>query len=910
MANDFEVRVGVSVDESELKELEKRLLDLKNNKGKIDVDVDTEGGQQKVKALYNALQKTFKNLKISPTLDTSSVRNVISEVTRLMNQMNRISSTGIDPSMFLTGSEKTLRQISETFRRIPDQALQALKDAQAGAALSLGDYIGNDSIKAEVKDFISNLKSLNSSSETYFDDIISTANRFKLNMSSILKEVSTDITQTSNKFTNLEQTESGYKIEQNRDKIRENATVDFADGQAPVSAEAIDKATAAMIEFNNAGEKTQNTIKEIDASFEVMEGAADVFQKAFNKEQQFQIYNVIKNELDKVGVALDDSERDLSEYINSVKARFDQAGKLISASISASIKGADISAVFSPLESQIFGKDGLKLSGASIVTSQTKALQNLQKEYNTIIALQKELYRSPENADIINRQLSEHREAAEAIKEQIKNQEELNRVTQEYEDKIQKIENSQQKRTQDQQDANYIKNVSQALNTLEQLQSKINSLQNNGKLNTNQIEGYKQQIQEIISAFQELGITYDSVTNKFSFDTLNTNGLLNSAESIDKLINKLKEFQVATANTENKQLDFVDNQKVENAIQLLEQLKKKQLELEKAQSSNASSSYIDALVQDINRLEQELEQAKQEMLSFNQAVGESDNYQTAFSNAINDSATAMAKLESSAQRAQSSTSDLSNGFDGVISRCASMAASFAIFDQLQNALYSSVDAVKELDSAMTSLQMVTEQSDESIQNMMNGYADMANELGVTLKTVAEGSEEWLRQGFSTDQTEELLKASTMLSTIGDMGADEASEALTAVLNGFNMQSSAAMEVVDTLNALDLAYATSSQELATGMQRVASVAESAGVEFQDLASIMTVVSSTTRLSAETVGNGLKSLFSRLQNIKVGKYVDDLNQPLNDVEKTLNSLGIALRNSAEDWRDPKHTWGMVA
>lgn len=94
-----------------------------------------------------------------------------------------------------------------------------------------------------------------------------------------------------------------------------------------------------------------------------------------------------------------------------------------------------------------------------------------------------------------------------------------------------------------------------------------------------------------------------------------------------------------------------------------------------------------------------------------------------------------------------------------------------------------------------------------------------------------------------------------------------------------------------------------------MQRVASVAESAGVEFQDLASIMTVVSSTTRLSAETVGNGLKSLFSRLQNIKVGKYVDDLNQPLNDVEKTLNSLGIALRNSAEDWRDPKHTWGMV-
>lgn len=69
----------------------------------------------------------------------------------------------------------------------------------------------------------------------------------------------------------------------------------------------------------------------------------------------------------------------------------------------------------------------------------------------------------------------------------------------------------------------------------------------------------------------------------------------------------------------------------------------------------------------------------------------------------------------------------------------------------------------------------------------------------------------------------------------------------------------------------LAYATSAQELATALQRVSSVARTAGVDFQDLSSVLTVVSSNTRLSAETIGNGLKSLFSRLQNIKVGKYI---------------------------------------
>lgn len=142
----------------------------------------------------------------------------------------------------------------------------------------------------------------------------------------------------------------------------------------------------------------------------------------------------------------------------------------------------------------------------------------------------------------------------------------------------------------------------------------------------------------------------------------------------------------------------------------------------------------------------------------------------------------------------------------------------------------------------------------------------------------------------------------MLATVGNMEAAESTEALTATLNGFNLAASDAMAVVDTLNALDLAYATSAEELATALQRVSSVAQTAGVGFQDLASVLTVVSSNTRLSAETIGNGLKSLFSRLQNIKVGKYLDDNGEALNDTEKVLNSLGVALRDSADSWRDP--------
>lgn len=67
-------------------------------------------------------------------------------------------------------------------------------------------------------------------------------------------------------------------------------------------------------------------------------------------------------------------------------------------------------------------------------------------------------------------------------------------------------------------------------------------------------------------------------------------------------------------------------------------------------------------------------------------------------------------------------------------------------------------------------------------------------------------------------------------------------------------------------------------------------------------MVTIVSSKTRLSAETIGQGMKSLFSRMQNVKVGKFVDaETGESLNDVEKVLNSLGIRLRISETEWRD---------
>ena len=140
-----------------------------------------------------------------------------------------------------------------------------------------------------------------------------------------------------------------------------------------------------------------------------------------------------------------------------------------------------------------------------------------------------------------------------------------------------------------------------------------------------------------------------------------------------------------------------------------------------------------------------------------------------------------------------------------------------------------------------------------------------------------------------------------LSKVGAIESSEATELLTSSLNGYKIEAQKAMSVVDKISSIDLAAATSSYELATALARTANSANDAGVSFDKLLAMIGTVSSVTRKSASTIGESFKTIFARMGNVAAGKDTDDMGEPLNDVEKTLNKMDIALRTSEGEWRN---------
>lgn len=117
----------------------------------------------------------------------------------------------------------------------------------------------------------------------------------------------------------------------------------------------------------------------------------------------------------------------------------------------------------------------------------------------------------------------------------------------------------------------------------------------------------------------------------------------------------------------------------------------------------------------------------------------------------------------------------------------------------------------------------------------------------------------------------------MASKLGALESADATEKLTSILNGFQMQADQAVSVVDKLISVDNISATSFSELATAMQYSAAVANQTGVSFDNLTGYISTVSSTTRLSAEMIGQAFKTIFTRFTQVKAGE-IDETGKEL--------------------------------
>lgn len=234
---------------------------------------------------------------------------------------------------------------------------------------------------------------------------------------------------------------------------------------------------------------------------------------------------------------------------------------------------------------------------------------------------------------------------------------------------------------------------------------------------------------------------------------------------------------------------------------------------------------------------------------------------------------------------------------------------YNISNLLQDGMYKvaeagqkAVETVKEFNDIKTNLAMATNADSTYIDNLMNDYNSLAQELGSLTSSVAESADSFLRQGRSMADTNSLIKDSLVLSKDAELSSTDASEILTATLNGFQLAADQASRINDILTSIDLESASGADSIGTALMKVASQANNAGVSLEKTSAIIATIKDVTQDSDESIGTAMKSILSRMNQIKAGKFVDaETGESLNDTEKVLKKIGVSMRDNTGMFRE---------
>lgn len=139
----------------------------------------------------------------------------------------------------------------------------------------------------------------------------------------------------------------------------------------------------------------------------------------------------------------------------------------------------------------------------------------------------------------------------------------------------------------------------------------------------------------------------------------------------------------------------------------------------------------------------------------------------------------------------------------------------------------------------------------------------------------------------------------MANVTGDSAA-QVSSYMTAIWNNYARGSENLEHFTDVMADLGARTASSSSEIADGLQQFVSLGPVIGLSFDNAAAALAAVSSSTRESAATIGNSFKTIFARLQGLKLGDTLDD-GTDLNKYSKALATAGVQIKDSTGQLKD---------
>lgn len=229
------------------------------------------------------------------------------------------------------------------------------------------------------------------------------------------------------------------------------------------------------------------------------------------------------------------------------------------------------------------------------------------------------------------------------------------------------------------------------------------------------------------------------------------------------------------------------------------------------------------------------------------------------------------------------------GFLTTLKNTAKWQLSSTIVHGFIGALQSAYGYAQNLNKSLTNIQIVTGQSAEQMEQFAIRANKAAKALSASTLAYTDAALIYYQQGLDDSAVEERTNTTIKMMNVTGQSAEEVSSYMTAIWNNFDNGTNSLEYYADAITALGAATASSSEEIADGLQKFAAIADTVGLSYEYATSALATVVAETRQSADVIGTSFKTIFARMQGLSFGETLDD-GVDLNKYSIALQKIGV--------------------
>ena len=276
-----------------------------------------------------------------------------------------------------------------------------------------------------------------------------------------------------------------------------------------------------------------------------------------------------------------------------------------------------------------------------------------------------------------------------------------------------------------------------------------------------------------------------------------------------------------------------------------------------------------------------------------------------YTKGVDDAKSSLRQLQSEFSQTQKDTEKLNNTTNLMGDSFVRVAAKMALWQILGNeigkiirAFKEAVQTMKEVDTELTAIQKVTNNTDAEMEKLSQHAYEVASQYGVAVTDYLESTGTFAKAGYK-ELSEDMAELATKTQLVGDVNAETANQFLLSADAAFKMKGNITelSTVLDKANVIENNYATSIEKMAEGFPIVANVASMANMSIDDLMAALGTITAVTQETGTKAATALRALILNIMGDTETELEDGVTWTKDEIESLTQVLWTYSKEAME-------------